>query len=132
MSAQPTAAATISQALRSGLRTVIFMFTPWVAERAKRALTRTSCPPRYTPASRRVCEDLSGSTLSDRSHGCIPMKLVICFTASESGKKRERGREEGERGEREGEREREEEKRERGREGERGKKGEREKEKREK
>ena len=70
---------------------MIFMFTPCVAERARRALTRTSCPPRYTPARRSEWEDLSGSTLSERSHGCIPMKLVICFTASSEEKMKKCG-----------------------------------------
>ena len=64
----------------SVLRTVIFMVTP--CRSARRALTSTSCPPLNTPARRRVWELFVGSTLSDLSQGCIPMKEVTCFTAS--------------------------------------------------
>ena len=56
------------------------MVTPW--SNANRARTRTSCPPRNTPARRRAWEFLSGFTLSDRSQGCMPKYSIICLTAS--------------------------------------------------
>lgn len=87
------------------LRTVICMVTPSAS--ASRARTRTSWPPRNTPerretseceqtrvkttrlfnvrhapARKRTCEFLFSGTLSDRSHGCIPRKLMIFPTAS--------------------------------------------------
>lgn len=85
----PTAAAMTSQAFKLSLRMVIFIVTP--CDLARRARTRTSCPPLYTPARRRVWEDLLPSTLSERSHGCIPMKPEICFTASETCKRERHG-----------------------------------------
>ena len=85
----PTAAAMTSQAFKLSLRMVIFIVTP--CDFARRARTRTSCPPLYTPARRRVWEDLLPSTLSERSHGCIPMKPEICFTASETCKREQHG-----------------------------------------
>lgn len=43
---------------------------------------------RHPPARKRTCEFLFSGTLSERSHGCIPRKLMMLPTASAQWKKK--------------------------------------------
>lgn len=72
--------ATSSQTPRFLLLTVIFAVTPWLI--ANFTFTRTSWPPRNTPDRSSMCELFLVSTVSERSHGCMPIKEINCFTAS--------------------------------------------------
>ena len=76
----PTDAATSSQTLRLLLLTVIFAVTPWLI--ANLTFTSTSWPPRNTPDKSNMCEFFLVSTVSERSHGCMPINAIICLTAS--------------------------------------------------
>ncbi|TNN49334.1 hypothetical protein EYF80_040444 [Liparis tanakae] len=60
------------------------MVTP--SANARRARTNTSGQKtsRHPPARKRTCEFLFSGTLSERSHGCIPRKLMMFPTASSS------------------------------------------------
>lgn len=81
----PIAEAITSLTLGSLLRTAMFIVTPSASERmANFARITTVCPPRYTPDRNRTWELLFSGTLSDRSHGCIPKKITIFLTASET------------------------------------------------